>query len=260
MPHAYRFSANTGFLYQQLPFLERIRAAARDGFDAVEFHDEAQECERGALLDALHASGLPVTGLNVRMGPGAGCAAIPGKTSRARSEIDAAVELAEALDAGAIHVLAGKTADSDARQVFVDNLRYALDATDRTLLLEPLCTAKMPDYWLNSLDVTLDIVRQIDDPRLTVLFDVFHIETEHGDTLARFMQCARHVGHVQLASVPDRAEPESGPSARGLDMATLLPAFRQAGYTGAFGCEYVPTPTLAEPLGWLSTLRGALPD
>jgi len=91
------------------------------------------------------------------------------------------------------------------------------------------------------------------------MFDVFHIETEHGDTQARFERCAAQVGHVQLASVPARAEPESGPSAHLLDTAVLLPAFREAGYTGAFGCEYVPTPALAEPLGWLRTLKGALP-
>jgi len=260
MPHAYRFSANTGFLYQQLPFLERIRAAARDGFDAVEFHDEAQECERGALLDALHASGLQVTGLNVRMGPSAGCAAIPGETAQARRDIDAAVELAEALDAGAIHVLAGKTDATRARAVFVDNLRYALSATSRTLLMEPLCSAKMPDYWLNSLDVALDIIEEIGDPRLRVMFDVFHIETEHGDTRARFERHAAHVGHVQLASVPARAEPESGPCARVLDTAVLLPAFRDAGYAGAFGCEYVPTPGLPEPLDWLQELKRRLPE
>jgi len=258
MPHAYRFSANTGFLYQQLPFLERIRAAARDGFDAVEFHDEAQRCDRSELLDVLHAAGLPVAGLNVRMGSTAGCAAIPGEQAQARRDIEAAAELAEAVGAGAIHVLAGKTDAPAARDTFIENLRHALSVTDRTLLLEPLCSAKMPDYWLNSLDVAIELVETIGDPRLTVMFDVFHIETEHGDARARFERHAAHIGHVQLASVPERAEPASGPAAGSMDTATLLPAFRRAGYRGVFGCEYVPTASLTEPLAWLTALRRVL--
>lgn len=35
-------AANTGFLFKDRPFIERIAAAAAAGFDAVEFHDEAQ--------------------------------------------------------------------------------------------------------------------------------------------------------------------------------------------------------------------------
>ena len=86
-----RFSANTGFLYKDLPFLDRIRAAAAAGFDAVEFHDEAQGADPAALAAALAETGLPVCGLNVRMGETSGCAAIPGAEAQARADIDAAV-------------------------------------------------------------------------------------------------------------------------------------------------------------------------
>lgn len=259
MPTPYAFSANTGFLYPELPFLARIRAAARDGFEAVEFHDEGQSVDRAQLLDVLAETGLPVAGLNVRMGPSAGCAAIPGERDRARREFDDAARLADDVDAGAIHVLAGKTDDAAARDAFIDTLRYALSASDRTLLIEPLCSLKMPDYWLNSLDVAAGVIDEIGDARLTVLFDCFHIETEHGDTLARFRATADRVGHVQIASVPARAEPAIG-SGDDLDYATLLPAFQAAGYGGRFGCEYEPTAGLDAPLAWLARLRESLPS
>ena len=96
-----RFSANTGFLYKELPFLDRIRAAAAAGFDAVEFHDEAQGADPGALAAALAETGLPVLGLNVRMGETSGCAAIPGAEAQARADIDAAARVAEATSAPA---------------------------------------------------------------------------------------------------------------------------------------------------------------
>ena len=252
-----RFSANTGFLYPGLDFLERIRAAARDGFDAVEFHDEGQRTERAALLEALAGTGLPVVGLNVSMGPTSGCAAIPGERDRARREIEEAAELAEAVDAGAIHVLAGKTDAPGARDAFLESLGFALGATTRTILIEPLCTAKMPDYFLNSLDEAAAIVDELNDPRARILFDCFHVETEHGDALARFREHAHRIGHVQIASVPGRTEPRAGSEAGALDYAALLPAFEAEGFAGPFGCEYVPAASGPDAFAWRDRLGGA---
>ena len=245
-----RFSANTGFLYPELDFLDRVRAAARDGFDALEFHDEGQRTERSALRDTLAECALPVLGLNVAMAPTAGCAAIPDRADEARRDIDAAIALADDIDAGAVHVLAGKTDDPGARDAFLASLEHATGATERTILIEPLCTAKMPDYWLRSLDVALGIVRDLGRPNLKILFDCFHVEMEHGDTLARFRDSVQHVGHVQIASVPERAEPRVRAEADALDYAVLLPAFVETGYGGAFGCEYTPTLPGQKSLAW----------
>lgn len=245
-----RFSANTGFLYPELGFLDRVRAAARDGFDAVEFHDEGQGTDRAALRDALAETGLPVVGLNVAMGPTSGCAAIPGETDRARREIEAAIELADDVDAAAVHVLAGKTKAPGARDAYLDSLAFALAATDRTILIEPLCEARMPDYFLNDLDEAARIVDELGSPRAKILFDCFHVEMQHGETLARFRAHARRIGHVQIASVPERAEPRGGAAAGALDYALLLPALAAEGHVGPFGCEYTPTLSGAGAFAW----------
>lgn len=242
----YRFSANTGFLWKSLPFLERIERAAAAGFEAVEFHDEAQSADPAALDDTLARSGLPVTGLNVRMGETSGCAAIPERADQARREIDAAVALAERLGAGAVHVLAGRTEAAGAEDAFRAALTHALDAGDRTILIEPICRAKMPGYFLHDLGHAARIIDEIGHPRLKILFDCFHVEQEHGDVRARFENNVARVGHVQIASFPDRAEPFAG----ALDYSELLPAFRAAGYAGRFGCEYTPAASVEEGLGW----------
>lgn len=246
-----RFSANTGFLFKDLPFLERIGAAAAAGFDAVEFHDEAQGADPAALARALADTGLPVCGLNVRMGETAGCAAIPGREAEARADIDAAAAVAGATGAGAIHVLSGKTAEADARAALVGNLRHALDRFPRVILIEPIARAAIPGYFLNSLDLALSILDEVGHPRLKVLFDCYHIETEHSDCLARFRAAVPHVGHVQIAGTPTRNEPTEG----SLDYAAILPAIAAAGYAGPFGCEYRP---LVPPAETLATLRARL--
>ncbi len=251
-----RFSANTGFLYPELGFLERIRAASRDGFDAVEFHDEGQRVDRAALRAVLAETGLPVAGLNVAMGPTSGCAAIPGEAARARREIEAAIELADDVDAAAVHVLAGRTKAMGARDAFLESLAFAIAATERTILIEPLCAAKMPDYFLNDLDEAARLVDELGSPRARILFDCFHVETQHGETLARFRAHAHRIGHVQIASVPERTEPRAGEGAGALDYGALLPAFVAEGYAGPFGAEYVPTLSGADAFAWRGAFQG----
>lgn len=246
-----RFSANTGFLWKELPFLERIARAAAAGFDALEFHDEAQGEDPAALSDALAAAGLPVLGLNTRMGDTVGCAAIPGAADQARRDFEVAHAVAERVGAGAIHVTAGKTDAAGAREAYLAHLDWAVGQTDRTLLIEPICRAAIPGYFLHDLDEAVRVIRDLGHDRIRIMFDCFHVETEHGQTLARYTACAAHVGHVQIASVPGRAEPVGGT----LDYATLLPALVAAGYDGAFGCEYRPAGTVEEGLAWRDAFR-----
>lgn len=257
MTQSFRFSANTGFLYKELDFLDRIPRAAADGFDALEFHDEAQSVDRAALKVRLADAGLPVLGLNVRMGDTAGCAAIADRAEEARADIDAAIELAEDIDAGAIHVLAGKTRDPGSLEVYQENLAYALAQTSKTLLIEPLCELKMPGYRVRTVDEAAQIINNVGNDRLRIMFDCFHVQAEEGDTLLAFQRCVDKIGHVQIASWPERAEPQAGAEAEPLDYARLLPAFVVGGYHGEFGCEYTPMGGHENLLYWRELLTSS---
>lgn len=72
------------------------------------------------------------------------------------------------------------------------------------------------------------------------------------DPVSRLLKSFRRyvdlIGHVQIAAAEQRAEPFPGE----LDYRILLAAFQQAGYTGAFGCEYRPRTTTDNGLGWRS--------
>ncbi|MFN9953165.1 MAG: TIM barrel protein, partial [bacterium] len=58
-------------------------------------------------------------------------------------------------------------------------------------------------------------------------------------------------GHVQIASVPDRHEPDVGE----LNYPWLFAMMDQAGYEGWIGCEYRPRHGTATGLGWLSLIQ-----
>ena len=253
-----RFSANAGFLWRDLPFVARIRRAAAAGFDAVEFHDEAQTADPVELAEALAETGLPVCSLNVRMGATAGCAAVPGQGDQARRDIDAAARTAQAAGAAAIHVLAGVVGAAGDRAAYLAALRHALARTDRIVLIEPICRAAVPGYFLHDVAEAAAILDEIGHPRLKLLFDCFHVETESGDAAALFRRHVAAVGHVQIASVPERAEPGTARP----DYARLLPMMQAAGYRGAFGCEYRPAAGdgaagVEAGLGWRQQMPGA---
>lgn len=247
-----RFSANLGFLWRDLPFPERIVRAAAAGFDAVEFHDDAQRTDPAKLRSVLVEADLPVVALNTSMREG-GLAGVPGRDADARGDIDAALAAAGTMGAGAIHVIAGEADGPAAWETYRASLQYAVErAGGVTVLIEPLCEAARPGYLLHDLDRAVDLARQTG---VRVMFDCFHVAMQHGQTLARFQDCVDVIGHVQIASVPERREPTIGEGR--LDYAALLPLMREAGYTGAFGCEYVPAGAVEAGLGWREGLRAS---
>ena len=246
----YRFSANTGYLWRERPFLERIRLAAGHGFQAVEFHDEGQREDLAALKAVLAETGLPVLGLNTRMGETLGCAAVPGQLEQAKDDILRAIELAEAIDAGAIHLVAGITEGRGDREAYLAALDFALAQSDRSILIEPVCREQVPGYHLYDIEEAARVLAEVGHPRLRMIFDCYHVYREAGGVLAVFQRHAASIGHVQIAAAEGRAEPLPG----ALDYGELLPAIQAAGYAGAFGCEYQPRGSTEAGLGWRDAL------
>lgn len=243
------FSANLGFLFTDLPFPQRITAAARAGFRAVEFHDQAQSCDLRLIAGLLRDEGLKLCSLNCAMGSTAGSAALPGKEARFRAEFLSALEVAEALDARAIHIMTGRTSEARAEAVLLRNLEFALGRTDRRLLLEVISPAAMPGYWMNSPERFEGVVAALPDPRLRLMGDWYHFSSLCGAAaLSRLCGLAPHLGHLQLARAEDRGDPlpedlPAWPELRALAMERGLD----------IGLEYRPR---LRPSEVLSSLRG----
>jgi hydroxypyruvate isomerase len=252
-----KFSANLGFLFRELPLLDAVRAARRVGFSAVECH-WPYDTDAGILHSVLHETATPLLALNTAPGDRArgdfGLSAVPGREAEARSAIDQAIAYAIATGAHNIHVMAGKAEGEGARAAFVANLRYAnaaIGPRDIGLLIEPINWRDAPGYFLRTLDQALAIRDAVGNARLKVLFDCYHLQIEGGDLLRRYQAHAADVGHIQFASVPDRAEPDTGEVA----FDRLLPAIVDAGYAGWLGAEYRPRAGTQASLGWLRSIK-----
>ena len=243
----FNFSANTGYLWKELPFIDRIKMAKRHAFCSLEFHDEPHKENLAGLKNLLSEIELNVNGMNARMGDTFGCAAIPDQSDKARNEIKEAITIAEDLGAKALHILSGVTEyNKTSISTYISNLKFALDNSKISILIEPVCEEQLSGYFLRTIDQAAAIIDKIDHPRLKIMFDCYHIYKESGDLVKNFADHADKIGHVQIAAAENRAEPFPG----ALNYSDILPEFKRLGYQGAFGCEYRPSGPTEGGLGW----------
>ncbi len=254
------FSANLGFLWTELPLADAIRAAARHGFDAVECHFPYDQ-DANAVREALAETGLPMLGLNTIRGDldagEFGLCALPGQQKRASIAIDQAIDYAVSIGARAVHCMAGRTIAPGARIAFLTNLSYAATRAEKLgmdLLIEPINHRDAPDYHLSLVEDAAEIIDRLPHDNIRIMFDCYHTQIMQGDLCNRFARHIDQIGHVQIASVPDRTAPDHGE----LDYAYVLKSFRDAGYQGYVGAEYRPDGPTEDTLGWLPKMRCAL--
>jgi len=250
-----KFSANLGFLWNEHSLPDAIRAAKNAGFDAVECH-WPYEVPIEATRAALDETGLPMLGLNTRRGDleagENGLSALPSRMGEARAAIDEAIAYAEAVEAQAIHVMAGVTADEAARQVFIDNLKYACEAAEnKTILIELLNPFDAPGYFLRTTEQAVQIIEDVGSENLKMMFDCYHVGRTESDVLKRLRVCLPNVGHIQFASVPDRGAPDGGE----LDYSWLLGEISKLDWSAPLGAEYKPMGSTEESLKWLEPYK-----
>lgn len=245
-----RFSANLGLLFRDRTFPEAIRAAAEQGFDAVECHWPFEHDPR-AVRAVLAETGLPLLGLNTVRGDAEagefGLAAVPGREEEARAAIEQAVDYAARAGCRNIHVMAGRAEGRRGFETFVANLKEAARLAEPRgvgLLIEPLNTVDTPGYFLTDIVTAARVVEAVGSPALRIMFDCYHMQIMRGDLLNTVRHYLPIIGHIQFAGVPNRDEPDRGE----VNYPWLLPAIEQLGYDGFFGAEYRP---VSEDFAWM---------
>lgn len=249
-----RFAANLSFLFTELPFLDRFEAAAKAGFNGVEFmFPYAFDAED--IRDRLDRYRLEMVLFN--MAPGhwdrgeRGFAALPGREDDFASAVDLALTYAETLGCSRLHAMAGLVDHGATREAYVANLKMAAAwaaEEDIDVLIEPINTRDMPGYFLSKTEDAMDIIREVGAPNLKLQFDLYHRHVMQGGVEEAIRTFAPVAGHMQAASPPDRGEPDQGD----LDYKSLFRLIDEVGYQGWIGCEYKPRGETLAGLGWPS--------
>ena len=135
-------------------------------------------------------------------------------------------------------VAAYRTSLAEAAQFFAP---HGID-----VLIEPLNRRDMPGYFLDDFDFARDLILELQIPNLKLQFDIYHCQILHGDVTTRLRELLPIIGHVQIASVPSRHEPDG----EELNDPFLFDELDRLGYAGFVGCEYRPRGETVAGLGW----------
>lgn len=252
-----RFSANLGFLWADRPLLARIDAAAAAGFRAIELHwpyDVPAEEVRAACA----RNGVTLLGLNTAVGNAGefGLGALAGREASFQAAMDQSIAYCRVTGARSIHAMAGVVAPEDrsaSRQTLIRNLAEAAKKAANygiTVLLEPLNPRDKPDYFYSTVAEAADIIAAVGASNVRLMFDAYHVGVAEGDILTKLARHMPIIGHIQIAAVPSRAEPDEGEIAYG----AVFREIERLGYDGWIGCEYKPRGDTDAGLGWMKTV------
>jgi 2-dehydrotetronate isomerase len=256
-----RFAANLSMMYNEHAFLDRFAAAAKDGFEGVEFlfPYAFPPAEIRARLDAHD-----LTQALFNMPPGnwdagqRGLASLPGSEDEFRYSLETALSYAQVLGNDRVHAMAGLIHSGQDRrrhrETYLKNLALAAGEAASlgiTIVIEPINTRDIPGFFLNRQDEAHVICAEVGALNLKVQMDFYHCQIVEGDLAMKLRQYIRGVGHIQIAGVPERHEPDVGE----INYPYLFALMDELGYAGWVGCEYRPKAETSEGLGWMAPYR-----
>jgi len=260
MPH---FAANLTMMFTEHPFLDRFAAAADAGFAAVEFlfpYDHPAD----EVGKQLHAAGLTQALFNLPPGNWdageKGFAALPERFDDLKASLRTALPYAHATGVKRVHLMAGIASRGDHRAVEAFAKSVAVTAEffaphGLDVVIEPINPRNVPGYFLNDFGFASDLIRDLKIPNLKLQFDIYHCQIIHGDVTMRLREMMDIIGHIQIASIPSRHEPDG----EELNYPFLFAELDRLGYGGFVGCEYNPRANTSDGLAWFKPYAGARP-
>jgi len=256
-----KFAANLSMMFTELAFLDRFEAAAAAGFTAVEYLFP-YEHPAAAIAERLARHNLTQALFNMPPGDWAagerGLAALPDRFADVQAGVDKALDYAAATGAKRLHLMAGiaDAQDLQAQAAYRRAVDYAAEKLAPHgiwLLLEPINGRNMPGYFLNDFAAAERLIAALGRPNVKLQFDIYHRQIMHGDVTMALQRLLPITGHVQIASVPARHEPDTGE----LNDSFIFAELDARGYDGFVGCEYNPAGATLDGLGWFRPFGGA---
>ncbi len=84
----------------------------------------------------------------------------------------------------------------------------------------------------------VEVVRQVDSPRVRLLYDIYHMQIMEGDVIRTIRDNHQWIAHFHTGGVPGRHELDD---TQELNWRTVAKAIADTGYAGYVAHEFVPT-------------------
>lgn len=260
--------ANVSLLFAELPFLDRFRAAAAQGFRRVESWwpfgsaPVPDEREIAAFLDSIVVAGLVHTGMNLFAGDMAagerGVISHPDRQEEFAASLEVTASIASRTGCKGFNALYGQRVEgfdpAEQDEIAVRNLSMAAERLGEfggVLFIEPLAHGLNGAYPIETAEQAAAVVARVRGEtgadNVAMLFDTFHLASNGVDLAETARRWAPVIGHVQFADAPGRGAPGTGE----IDFPVVLDTLWDAGYRGLVAAEYIPGPDTPASLSWI---------
>ncbi|MFA8439542.1 hydroxypyruvate isomerase family protein [Pueribacillus sp. YX66] len=251
------FAPNLTTLFTDVPFLERFEKAKKAGFTHVEFQFP-YAFSIDEIIEQLTQHELQTVLFNLPAGNwekgDRGISIFPERRDEFKQSVITAMTYARALRCSTLHCMAGvKPNDldvNDALHIYKENLSFCakeFEQHDLTVVIEPINTFDIPNYFLSNLQLAVDILNDLSLPNVKLQYDVYHMQRMQGELIASYKKYKDIIAHVQIADNPGRHEPGTGE----IHYENVFRALMEEGYNGFIGLEYNPQGQTEESFTWL---------
>jgi hydroxypyruvate isomerase len=243
-----RLSVCIDMIMTNMPFLDRMDRVKQLGYPAFEFWEwKSKDVE--AIRRKKEELGLEIATI---MGSGWKQLFTEDARKNFVSEIRASIEAAKKLGAKTLIVTTGnedkQRPRAEQHAAYVSALKAAAPYAQEAgipLVLEPLNTkVDHPGYYLTTAKEGLEIIDEVGNPAVKLLFDIYHHQIMEGNIIPDITANIAKIAHFHVGDVPGRHEPGSGE----INYANVFRAIAATGYRGFVGLEFKPSRNADEVL------------
>jgi len=95
-----------------------------------------------------------------------------------------------------------------------------------------------PGYFGDDVDFCVELIKRVDSPRMTLLFDVYHVQIMNGDVIRRIGMYKDYISHYHTAGNPGRKELDE---TQEIYYPAVMRAIVDTGFKGYVAQEFIPT-------------------
>lgn len=251
-----KYSVCASAVFGGTPLAEAIRKIAETGYTACEFWSWWDQ-DMDAVAQAVREAGLEVAGICTKMVP----LNDPARREEYVEGLRESIAAAKRIGCGRLISQVGQAIDGMDRQAQHDSIVAGLRACapvlekeNIELVIEPLNTlVDHIGYYLDRSDEAFEIIREVNSPKVKVLFDIYHQQVTEGNLIANLTKNIALIGHIHISGNPGRHEPHKNSE---IHYPSVLAAVKNAGYVGYAGLEYFP---VEDAIKGLKEIREVMP-
>lgn len=239
-------------------FDEKLEIAARAGLQSVELIDEYAHWSDADIARVRKTAASFGLGMDTLLGsPDWGKRPVsmvdPAHREAFLADVRNAIAYAHKLEIPQIilmsgNAIAGRTHEEQYASLLEGAKRAGDLAADAklTMIVEPLNSlVNHKGFFLTTCTEGLKLIREVDNPHVRLLFDLYHEQVQEGNVIRTLTEAAPQVAVFHVADNPGRNDPGTGE----MNFANIYKAIHKTGFAGYLTMEYLP---LAEPIASLT--------